>query len=143
MSAPGQDIRSVVWLLMGLTGSAAGLLRLEHGRLSFAAHGRGALTGGQLRKLEQRTGQTGSAERLSAGETVVLFDAPRDAVGNVKFPWYNFGAGMTLRVGEAPYRFSFLQPQNTRLPGDVDALLGAASIPGGRAGGKAWRAALT
>ncbi|MBW8483102.1 hypothetical protein [Actinomadura parmotrematis] len=132
-------MRSLVWLMMGSTGSVPGELHLSDGRLVFEAYGRGALTGGQLRELEARAGRPGLGGHLDAGRAGVVFDAPVDAVGAVSFPWYYFGGGMRLRVGEAPYRFSFLQPQNTRLPGD---LRGAGDIPAGRAAGRGWKQAL-
>jgi hypothetical protein len=137
------SLRTVAWLLMGLTGSAPGLLQLAAGRLSFTAQGRGALTTGQLRRLAELAGQPGLADELDAGRSAVVFDAPLDAVANVHFPWYYFGGGMKLIVAGRAYRFSFLQPQNTRLPTDADAILGAAGIPAGRASGKAWGTALS
>ena len=101
------------------------------------AHGRGALTMGQLRTLEQRTGRPGLTDMLTMGHSLVLFDAPLAEVENVRFPWYYFGGGMKLTVSGHPYRFSFLQPQNTQTaPAHV------AGIGSGRAGGRAWKSAL-
>jgi hypothetical protein len=128
--------RTAAWLLMGSTGSTPGVLEIGGGRLRYTAHGRGALTNGQLRELEQRTGQSGLADALSGGARVALFDVPLDAVGDVVFPWYYFGGGMKLTAGGAPYRFSFLKPQNTQDdPGIFD-------IPAGRAAGRTWKGAL-
>jgi hypothetical protein len=45
------ELRSVVWLLMGSTGSTPGILELTKDHLSFLASGAGALTKGQLRAL--------------------------------------------------------------------------------------------
>jgi len=129
--------RTAAWLIMGTTGSTPGVLEVAGDRLRFTADGRGALTGGQLAELERRTGRAGLAAELERGSSVVLFEAPREAVGDVKFPWYYFGGGMKLTVFEAPYRFSFMQPQNTQDWPGVDG------IPGGRAAGRVWRAALT
>ena len=128
--------RTVAWLLMGLTGSAPGVLQVSDGRLSYTAHGRGALTGGQLRELERRTGRSGLADELTGEAVVTLFDVPLAAVSDVVFPWYYFGGGMKLTAADVGYRFSFIKPQNTQdWPGVAD-------IPGGRAAGKAWRETL-
>lgn len=135
-----EHLQSLAWIIMGSTGSAPGVLSLSGGRLSFQAHDRGALTSGQLRTLEQRTGRAGLADHLANGYRVPLFEAPLEAVGNVKFPWYYFGGGMKLTIAGQPFRFSFLQPQNTKLPGE---LASARELTTGRAAGKAWRAALT
>ncbi|WP_106399073.1 hypothetical protein [Actinocorallia populi] len=133
-----RHLQTLAWLIMGSTGSAAGVLGMEGGRLRFEAHGRGALTMGQLRTLEQRTGRPGLADMLTEGHTLVLFDVPLSQVGRVRFPWYYFGGGMKLEVSGVPYRFSFLQPQNTQAaPAHV------AGIGAGRAGGRAWKSALT
>jgi hypothetical protein len=128
--------RTAAWLLMGSTGSTPGVLEVVGGHLRFTTDGHGALTSGQLSELEQRTGRVGLATELGRGSSVVLFEAPLQAVDGVKFPWYYFGGGMKLVVAGAPYRFSFLQPQNTQEWPGVDG------IPGGRAAGKLWRAAL-
>ncbi|MQY05798.1 hypothetical protein [Actinomadura macrotermitis] len=132
-------MKSIVWLMMGSTGSVPGSLHLADGRLVFEAYGRGALTGGQLRELEARSGRPGLGAHLDADRPGVVFDVPVSAVGGLTFPWYYFGGGMKLKVGDAPYRFSFLQPQNTRMPGDIRGL---GDIPGGRAAGKGWKNAL-
>lgn len=132
-----RHLQTLAWLIMGSTGSTPGVLCLEGGRLRFEAHGRGALTMGQLRTLEQRTGHAGLTDLLTAGHSLVLFDAPLSQVERVRFPWYYFGGGMRLTVAGHPYRFSFLQPQNTQaVPAHV------AGIGAGRAGGRAWRSAL-
>jgi hypothetical protein len=125
--------RTAAWLLMGLTGSAPGVLEVAGGRLRYVVHGRGALTGGQIAQLEQRTGRSGLAAALDGGAAVALFDVPPSAVGDVVFPWYYFGGGMKLTAEKVPFRFSFLKPQNTQLlPGVLD-------IPQGRAAGRIWR----
>ncbi|WP_214404387.1 hypothetical protein [Pseudonocardia lacus] len=129
-------LRTTAWLIMGSTGSTPGVLELVDGRVRFTAAGRGALTGGQLTELERRSGRVGLVAQLDRGSSVTVFDAPRQAVTEVKFPWYYFGGGMKLTVEKAPYRFSFLQPQNTQEWPGIDG------IPGGRAAGKLWRAAL-
>ena len=125
--------RTVAWLLMGLTGSAPGVLQISDVRLSYTVYGRGALTGGQLEELERRSGRSGLADELGSGAPVTLFDVPLAAVSGVVFPWYYFGGGMKLTVADVGYRFSFIKPQNTQ------DWPGVAGIPGGRAAGKAWR----
>ncbi|GAB3655406.1 hypothetical protein GCM10027589_14580 [Actinocorallia lasiicapitis] len=132
-------LQTLTWIIMGATGSAPGVLSLNGGRLSFEAHHRGALTLSQLRTLEQRTGRPGLADHLTDGYRVPLFEAPLEAVGDVRFPWYYFGGGMKLKIAGQPFRFSFLQPQNTSLPGDLAT---AGQLSTGRAGGRAWRTAL-
>ena len=122
---------------MGMSGSAPGALEIGGGRLAYTVHGRGALSAGQLRELERRTGRAGLADALEGWAAVTLFDAPLGAVGDVVFPWYYFSGGMKLTVAGVPYRFSFLQPQNTM------GSPGAAGIPMGRAVGKSWREILT
>jgi len=124
------------WRMMGMTGSAPGVLQIAEGRLRYTAHGRGALTGGQLDRLAERSGRPGLADELGDGRRVMLLDVPVDEVGGVTFPWYNFGAGMKLAVGGARYRFSFIKPQNTQ---DEPGITG---VPGSRATGRTWRAAL-
>jgi hypothetical protein len=134
---PDEDSpRTVAWLLMGLTGSAPGVLQIVDGRLSYTVHGRGALSGSQLEELERRTGRSGLGDEVGNGAVVTLFDVPLEAVTGVVFPWYYFGGGMKLTVANVGYRFSFLKPQNTR------TWPGVADIPEGRAAGKVWRAAL-
>lgn len=129
--------QSTAWLLMGLTGSAPGRLQVVDGTLTCTIHGRGALTGGQLRKLEARSGKPGLADALDAGARVTLFEVPVGSAGPVSFPWYNFGAGMKLTVAKTGYRFSFIRPQNTQDPEDLS---GVAGIPAARRLGKTWQA---
>ncbi|MEO3785007.1 hypothetical protein ABGB12_16840 [Actinocorallia sp. B10E7] len=132
-----QHLQTLAWLIMGSTGSTPGVLGTEGGRLRFEAHGRGALTMGQLRTLEQRTGHSGLTDLLTMGHSLVLFDVPLQEVGQVRFPWYYFGGGMKLTVAGSPYRFSFLQPQNAQTTPSHVAGIGA-----GRASGRAWKSAL-
>ncbi|GAA3211347.1 hypothetical protein [Actinocorallia longicatena] len=129
-------MQTLTWIIMGSTGSAPGVLSLSGGRVAFEAFGRGALTMSQLRTLEQRTGRPGLADHLTDGHRVPIFEAPLEAVTNVTFPWYYFGGGMKLTIGGHPFRFSFLQPQNTRFPGDLSTL---GELTSGRAGGRAWK----
>jgi hypothetical protein len=124
------------WLMMGMTGSAPGVLQIADGRLRYTVHGRGALTGGQLGRLEERSGRPGLADELGDGARVTLLDVPVEKVGGVTFPWYYFGAGMKLAVGGVRYRFSFIKPQNTQ---DEPGIM---AVPGSRATGRTWRAAL-
>ena len=114
---------SHVWLLKGLTGSAAGRLELKRDRLRFSTR---------------------------AG---VLFDVPLRDVSGVTYPWYYFGGGMKVRVGETQYRFSFVRPNGAEHAigralgeaGNPAALLVAGGkigdIRSGRALGRRWRAA--
>ena len=45
-----------------------------------------------------------------------MLRAPLAAVRDVTFPWYSFDNRMKMRVDGKSYRFSFIQPQNTKLP---------------------------
>ena len=76
-------MRSPAWLLSGLTRSAAGELRLTHGRFIF----------------ETRDGRR-------------ILDAPLGEISAVTFPWYYFGGGMKVRIGTDTYRLSFARPAN-------------------------------
>lgn len=111
-----------VWLLKGLTGSEPGRLRLTRERLRFSTR---------------------------AG---LLFDVPLQEVREVTYPWYYFGGGMKVRVGDVQHRFSFVRPNGAEHAvgralgeaGDPAALVVAAGkigdIRSGRALGRHWRA---
>ncbi|WP_067810723.1 hypothetical protein [Actinomadura kijaniata] len=131
-----RPLETPVWLLMGATGSVPGVLRAARGRLALRVTGRGALGPAHLRVLERRLGTEGLAEQLAAGRELVLFDVPVEKVEDVRFPWYNFGAGMKLKVGGAGFRLSFVRPGNTA--GDP----GLAGIAPSRANGRLWKDAL-
>jgi hypothetical protein len=134
---PTKDVPPTrAWLMMGMTGSTPGVLQVVYGRLVYAAHGRGALTAGQLRRLEEQVGRPGLADELGDGDRLTLLDVPVEEVRRVTFPWYYFGAGMKLSAGGVRYRFSFVKPQNTQDEPGITA------IPGSRATGRTWRAAL-
>lgn len=68
------------WLLRGLFGRVAGTLKLAGGRLVF-----------------------------TSDERVVLLDARVDDL-SVRLPWYYFGGGVVVTVGDARYRLSFVEP---------------------------------
>jgi hypothetical protein len=124
--APGEELRSVVWLLKGTTGSTEGVLELSRGRLSFTMSGQ--YTGAPFTANDDRGDQGGK-----------VFDAPLDAVTDVQFPWYYFGGGAKLTVAGETYRLSFLKPGNATL----SPLGGATGIPSGRRMGKEWRRILS
>ena len=89
-----------------------------------------------------------------------VFDAALEEVQRITFPWYYFGGGMKLRIGDRQYRISFVRPNGASdIPGqlmartdfggavgDGLALLTAGrkvlDIGQGRSAGKAWGAAL-
>lgn len=105
--------------MKGATGSTQGVLELADGRLSFTAteHYRGA----GLR----------SDERVDEGGRV--FDAPISEVSEVKWPWYYFGGGVKLKIGDEKYRLSFVKPGNTQvleteMPSDVRSGRNAAKL---------------
>lgn len=66
----------------------------------------------------------------------LIFDCPLTELEAVKFPWYHFGAGCTLKIKGAKYKLSFIQPGNT-----ADGQY--ASIPDARRKGRRWKTALT
>jgi hypothetical protein len=80
------------WLLIGITGSEHGVLRLANGRLTFAT-----------------------------GDGRSVFDVPLSGVSEVKFPWYYFSGGVKIRIGANSYRLSFVQPNNEAGPSDIGA----------------------
>jgi uncharacterized protein (DUF1786 family) len=72
-------------------------------------------------------------------------------IRKVDFPWYYFGGGMVIHIGDTNFRFSFLQPQNTQLPVERSENLAKAieqlsaigsAIGGGRSTGKRWKSVL-
>jgi len=140
MDADPSEIRteSKAWILIGLTGSTVGRLVLEEGRLTFAARGIGALSGGHCRKLGTQCGVADLARRLVEEEEVLIFDEPVTTL-RFTFPWYTFGGGMNVRTGDGRFRISFLRPANTAL--EVDVTGGA--ISEGRGLGRRWKALLT
>lgn len=95
-------LEETVWMMVRVSGSERGRLRLTSGRLSFS------------------------------GEKGTRFDIPHEQIGQVKFPWYYFGAGMKVLIGRDSYRFSFMEPHNER-----------SSIRDGRDSGARWRSAFT
>jgi hypothetical protein len=141
MATSAPKLVTKAWLLMGLTGSAPGVLRLADGRLSLGVQGSGVLWGRQLRALERRVRQPGLAGRLSRGEAAEVFNTPLDRIRRVVFPWYYFGGGAIIETDHARFRLSFLQPQNTTtVSGPLFGPIGG--IAEGRRAGKAWKAAL-
>src|SRR5260370_737319 len=91
------DYASIVWILRGLIGSTPGVMVLRNGQLSLATEG------------------------------ALVFEAPLANVREVRFPWYYFWGAMKMKVNDAPYRISFVQPNNVP-PVDEPALLNSASI---------------
>jgi hypothetical protein len=141
MATSTPELGTKAWLLMGLFGSAPGVLRLADGRLCLKVQGAGALWGRQLRALERIAQQPGLAERLSRGETAEIFNTPLERVRRVVFPWYYFGGGAIVETDHARFRLSFMQPQNTTTVSEP--LFGPiVEIAEGRRAGKAWKGAL-
>ncbi|MBK9216838.1 MAG: hypothetical protein IPM59_14810 [Chloracidobacterium sp.] len=75
---------TLVWRLKGLTGSDAGHLELEGGRLSWTP----------------------------LGDDDPGFDVPLAEVQDISYPWYYFSGGFKMRIGADKYRFSFVEPAN-------------------------------
>lgn len=125
MSASVSNLRSEVWLLVGMTGSRPGLLELSGGVLAFTA------------------------------EEGRVFEAKRADVTDVAFPWFYFGGGMKLTVAGTRHRISFVRPNGAEVASArlLEAVGGGAlalltvnqkitDIGDGRRAGKAWKAAL-
>ena len=74
----------MVWRLSGMTGSEAGHLKFQHGRLSYAP--------------------------VEAGKPG--FDVPLTQIHDINFPWHYFSGGFKMRIGGVQYRFSFVEPHN-------------------------------
>lgn len=137
------------WLLIGMTGSVPGKLKLSEQRLSFTAIGCGTLWKKELLKLEKEVAQPGIADKMDNGESALVFDIPLSEI-SVDFPWYYFSGGMKIRTGKNQFRFSFGQPGNTQLPVGLENLPGAAlrigenvlEIQTMRGRGNAWKAIL-
>ena len=122
------SLRTVAWMLIGLTRSVPGVLELADGRLAYST------------------------------DDEQLFNEPLDSVKDITFPWYYFGGGVKMTVNDERLRFSFVRPNDQDpydIPGRMlsrsqdggaFALLTAgrkvADIGKGRQAGKAWRAAL-
>lgn len=99
------SVYTEAWILEGVTGNVAGVLGLDEGRFIFVTD-----------------------------DEQAIFDAPLSDVGDVKVPWYYFGGGMKLRVGDERYRLTFVRP--TAMGG------GITDIPAGRAACRLWRSLL-
>ncbi|HMO40246.1 MAG TPA: hypothetical protein PKC76_04040 [Saprospiraceae bacterium] len=130
---------SKAWLLRGLTQSLPGVLALRHDQLTFTATGFGTLWMRDLRRLEQRAGMPGLAERLNRGEATVVFQWSATELQAVRFPWYYFGGGLQLQGPDQSYRISFIRPGNTRLHYFVNPFR---EIAQARHIGRRWRALL-
>lgn len=133
------------WLLIGLTGSIPGVLKLSDGRLSYEAFGCGTLWKGELNKLERNTGKPGIADRMERDEDALLFDVALSEVKAV-FPWYYFMGGMKIKTGGVEYRFSFGAPGNTRMPDRYNIskpIETVEDVNTMRGRGKVWKAILS
>jgi hypothetical protein len=69
-----------------------------------------------------------------ATQTETVFGADRNEIG-VNWPWWEFGAGVHLRVAGKIYRLSLTRPPNGA---DID-FTGIGSIGAALASGKAWK----
>jgi len=125
---PDQELRTRVWLLIGMTGSTPGVLELAEGRIAFTT------------------------------EEGRVFEAPLADI-SVKYPWYYFGGGCKITIGDTTHRISFVRPNNSldlsdailaelgdTGAGGVLALLTAGrkmrDVGQGRKAGKIWKEAL-
>lgn len=114
-----EELSSEVWRLSGVTGSTPGMMRLSGGTVHL--------------------------ELLNDDDSVrPVFAVALGDITAVKWPKLQMSGGCSFEVGGERYRISFVQPQNTRKFAVVapSAIAGVASISGGRAAGKSWRAVL-
>src|SRR4051812_33501536 len=110
----GEELRSQVWLLKGMTGSEPGVLTLSGGLLIFIGAGGHA------------------------------FEAALDRVGvKYPWYYFGGGCKLTL-PGGVTHRISFVKPNGAGdAAGDlIDAAGKLSDIGAGRRAGKAWKAAL-
>jgi hypothetical protein len=119
------DLRTPAWQLIGLTQSIPGVLELADDRLAFTT------------------------------EDGPVFNVRKASVAKVVFPWYYFGGGMKVTIGEQTHRISFVRPNDaTDIPGQLAARSGdpaglltagrkVMDIGVGRRAGREWRARLT
>jgi hypothetical protein len=125
-----ETMRSVAWLLKGLTGSTPGVMTLAQGKLSFYT------------------------------EEGCVWDVALSEIKAVEFPWYYFDGGLKLQIGAQWHSVSFVRPNDADHITDraiiemVGGLAGGAiaaltvgqkvrDIGTGRQAGKAWREVLT
>lgn len=85
-AARGEVFASCVWRLIGTFRSRAGWLDLREGRLRFWT------------------------------PEGVVFDTRLGEVSSLTFPWYYFGGGLKLWVGDEEYRLSFVEPNGAQRP---------------------------
>lgn len=106
-------MESEAWLMVGATQSVPGWLRHDGQRLRF---------------------DTGTDQG---------FDVAVRDVTDITFPWYYFGGGCKVRVGQRAVRLSFVRPNGAAAAARTsEALRSVAAIAPGRASGRAWKARL-
>jgi hypothetical protein len=127
----GTTLATPAWLMAGRLRNVPGVLAAGDGKLTFVT-------------------DDGPVFAVSCGE-----------VGGVTWPWYWFGGGCKIRVGETEYKITFVRPNGAAdvAPSllDVGAALGAAladaaapthslrglaDIRSGRRAAAAWKEAL-
>lgn len=109
---------SVVWRLHGVTGSEPGWMAYDNGTVA----------------LTLEDGSDSPQE---------VFVVPVNEIQDVKFPVSQMSGGCNFVVAGEKYRLSFVQPQNTQLPGAYGAIKGVGSIRSARKAGKTWKSILS
>lgn len=107
-----KSLTTEAWLLMGLTGSSQGIMKLEKGNLSFSIYGRGNLSFWHLRELKKMMAVKDLIKKLKADKIVELFKVPLKKV-KVSYPWYYFGGGCMISIEDIKIKISFMKPANT------------------------------
>ncbi len=133
-----QSLLCEAWLLVGLSGSTSGSLRIANGRIAFTARGCGALSRRHLRRIERMCALPDVADRLRQNHHVTLFDWKIADLDNAVFPWYYFGGGAHFASDGVRFRISFLRPQNT-VAGHVGMGEILRNLRSGRANGRVCR----
>jgi hypothetical protein len=136
------------WLLDGPIHSIPGILNWDGSMLTFIAYGGGTFFKKRLIELLKGFGEpTSSVEAIFNEEPTQVFGFDREAIQSYKFPWYYFKQGVKVTIQGEQLRFSFIQPQNTKLPprlfgvviSEAVAKASVAHINAEKADGKRWR----
>ena len=135
MQKPKQNLQTDVWLLVGLTGSAPGVLSWQNGALSLTLHGRGHLLKSHTRKLSRMLKDENIGARLQNDEHTTIFKVSLDKVDTVNFPWYAMSCGVNLTIDSSTFRISFIRPSNTTHQSGIGDIFPS------RETGQAWRLA--
>jgi hypothetical protein len=137
------------WLLDGPIHSIPGILNWDGSNLTFIAYGGGTFFKKRLTELLAGFGEPAtSVDAIFDQVPTQVFSFDREAIESYKFPWYYFKQGVKVTIRGEQLRFSFIQPQNTKLPpklvgvaiSELVAKASVAHINAKKADGKRWEA---